>query len=237
MYDYYRCSAICYVYLSDFHYQDGDVGEEFSRSRWFTRGWCLQELLAPYNLEFYDKEWHYMGDKIDLAARISSAAQIGQQYILDWDCIHRASVATRMSWASRRTTTRLEDEAYCLMGLFEVNMPLLYGEGRKAFLRLQHEIAKTSDDESLFAWYSLGVLRTESGIFADHPYDFAYSGEFEPYHISGLDRAPNSITSRGLAMEAYYKPILPSLLDPVWGHLPPRVEMQRQYALLPLHCA
>ena len=66
--------------------------------------------------------------------------------------INSASVAQKMSWASRRTTTRLEDVAYSLMGIFDVNMPLLYGEGQKAFMRLQHEIVRVSDDESIFAW-------------------------------------------------------------------------------------
>lgn len=66
--------------------------------------------------------------------------------------INSASVAQKMSWASRRTTTRLEDMAYSLMGIFDVNMPLLYGEGQKAFIRLQHEIVRVSDDESIFAW-------------------------------------------------------------------------------------
>ena len=66
--------------------------------------------------------------------------------------INSASVAQKMSWASKRTTTRLEDMAYSLMGIFDVNMPLLYGEGQKAFIRLQHEIVRVSDDESIFAW-------------------------------------------------------------------------------------
>ena len=63
-----------------------------------------------------------------------------------------ACVAVRMSWASKRETSRVEDVAYSLLGLFNVNMPLLYGEGRKAFYRLQLEIVKNSDNESIFAW-------------------------------------------------------------------------------------
>ncbi|KAL8894451.1 MAG: hypothetical protein Q9207_008500 [Kuettlingeria erythrocarpa] len=233
MYDWYRCSAICYVYLNDVPNDYITLEETLRQSRWFSRGWTLQELLAPYDLEFYNKRWRSIGDKIGLAIQISSAAQINPQYITDWGSVRRASVATRMSWASGRNTTRLEDVAYCLMGLFEVNMPLLYGEGRKAFLRLQHEIAKNSDDESLFAWYSVDSTKTESGIFADDPSCFESSQGIEPYHISGIDRVPNSITSRGLAMEAYYRTIGPHFVDPDCGH----IDKQPQYALVPLHCA
>jgi hypothetical protein len=77
-----------------------------------------------------------------------------------------------MSWVSRRQTTKKEDTAYCLLGLFDVNMPLLYGEGDKAFMRLQHELLKNSDDESIFAWTanveSSGLLATSPAWF--YPY-------------------------------------------------------------------
>ena len=96
----------------------------------------MQELLAPFNVEFYDKDWHFIGDKAELASEISAATGINQKYIANWDAVNEASVAARLSWASRRQTTRLEDQAYCLLGLFDVNMPLLYGEGHQAFLRL-----------------------------------------------------------------------------------------------------
>lgn len=82
-----------------------------------------------------------------------------------------ASIAQRMSWAARRRTSRLEDEAYCLMGIFGINMPLLYGEGENAFIRLQHEIMRVSNDHSLFAWKSAdargGVLATCAAAFRD----------------------------------------------------------------------
>ena len=81
--------------------------------------------------------------------------------------INSASVAQKMSWASRRETTIVEDIAYSLMGIFDVNMPQIYGEGKKAFMRLQHEIVKSSDDESIFAWMDAGLI--ESGIFAQSP--------------------------------------------------------------------
>ncbi|KAL8838821.1 MAG: hypothetical protein Q9170_001976 [Blastenia crenularia] len=137
-----------------------------------------------------------------------------------------------MSWASDRQTTRPEDEAYCLMGIFDVNMPLLYGEGRKAFKRLQHEVARTSDDESLFAWHTTDLW---SGIFASDPRDFAGCGNFLP--IPNLedeseiaDEAFN-ITNRGLRMAASLRKIF---LPPAIG--PGQIE-QKEYLLLPLRCA
>ena len=111
----------------------------------------------------------------------------------------KASVAAKMSWASDRTTTRVEDIAYCLMGLFEVNMPLLYGEGSKAFTRLQHEIVKISDDESIFAWKDSSLL--ESGAFARSPSAFRESGDLVNVKFPHLERPPYTVTHRGLAIE------------------------------------
>ena len=168
MYRWYYNARICYVYLTDVwigqerEYISRSV-PEFRESRWFTRGWTLQELLAPRVMEFLDKDWRFLGDKDSLKDHISSITVIGQHYILD---IKEASAAQKMSWASGRKTTRLEDMAYSLMGIFEVNMPLLYGEGTNAFTRLQHEIVKVSDDESIFAWED-DLL--ESGMFARSP--------------------------------------------------------------------
>lgn len=129
MYSWYRRSTVCCVYLSDFSFSVDQCGtsgirshaflDEFKQCQWFGRGWTLQELLAPFNEEFYDKHWHYIGDKVDLASQISAVTGIDQRYITEWKSISKASVTARMSWASERETTRLEDQAYCLMGLFE----------------------------------------------------------------------------------------------------------------------
>ncbi|KAI8948868.1 HET-domain-containing protein [Xylaria longipes] len=121
MFKWYRDSHICYAYLSDVHSEGMENRENgivpFEYSRWFRRGWTLQELIAPANMQFFDKAY---------------------------------SVHTKMVWASRRTTTRAEDRAYSLMGLFDVNMPLLYGEGgERAFERLQDEIIKRTNDQSI----------------------------------------------------------------------------------------
>ena len=113
----------------------------------------MQELLAPAFVVFLSTDWQRIGTKHELATLLSDVTGIGLKFITRELSFHTdASIADRMHWASRRTTTRLEDEAYCLLGIFDVNMPTLYGEGRRAFIRLQQEIIKQSLDTSLFVW-------------------------------------------------------------------------------------
>ena len=199
MFQWYANSKICWAYLEDVSLTDQHVSAmgQFYSSRWFTRGWTLQELLAPKNMIFLDAQWEYLGTKPSLLADISQAGGIDRQHILDF---RKASVAAKMSWASKRKTTRIEDMAYSLMGLFDVNMPLLYGEGMKAFMRLQHEITRISDDETIFAWKdaSLG----ESGIFALSPAAFADSRFYISHQFPQLsNRPPYTVTHKGLAIE------------------------------------
>ncbi|KAH7075722.1 heterokaryon incompatibility protein-domain-containing protein [Paraphoma chrysanthemicola] len=138
MYMWYWDSEICYAYLSDV------PGPKFVEARWFTRGWTLQELLAP--------TIRRIGTKLSLACEIERATGIQKTYLLDRRAIQQACVGEKFSWASKRITTRPEDVAYCLLGLVGVNMPLLYGEGAKAFHRLQLEIIKENIDHTIFAW-------------------------------------------------------------------------------------
>jgi len=139
MYKWYQNSRICYAYLSDFEASPDLVMENyrsFTESRWWTRGWTLQELLAPSIVEFYSVNWVEVGTKLSLHEQITEITGIDEGVLCGADPLRR-NVAVRMSWAARRKTTRIEDQAYCLMGLFHVNMPLLYGEGSRAFIRLQ----------------------------------------------------------------------------------------------------
>ena len=153
MFQWYENSQVCYTYLNDV-----PVGEEdherkdsaFRNSKWFTRGWTLQELLAPQTVVFFNHGWFEIGTRTSLVRLVSSITNIGKDHLKR--SFDQASTAQKFSWASRRQTLRIEDTAYCLMGLFGVNMPLLYGEGSKAFMRLQLEIIKVSDDDSIFAW-------------------------------------------------------------------------------------
>lgn len=168
----------------------------FSKNRWFTRGWTLQELLAPKDILFLDRNLVKIGTKGLLACRIANVTRIDHHYLVNHKTFYGASVACRMSWASSRQTTRIEDIAYCLLGLFDVNMPLLYGEGSKAFLRLQHEIFGTVPDDSLLAWTAVRKSHPQ-GICAQHPSDFANSKHIVPIP-QRLLIPPNRMTSMGV---------------------------------------
>ncbi|KAF4626331.1 hypothetical protein G7Y89_g11828 [Cudoniella acicularis] len=202
MFQWYRDAGICYAYLSDVDSSENPSIEEssFFRSRWFTRGWTLQELLAPAEVVFTGSDWVEIGTKKSLCSAISLITNISEN-VLDecrWDDY---SVAQKMSWASGRQTTRLEDEAYCLMGLFDVNMPLLYGEGRKAFSRLQQEILKQSDDQSIFAWSypeEMHSYTQMSGLIAPSPKYFKDASRIEllgPEHGEG-DQTPFQVVNQ-----------------------------------------
>ncbi|OTB01961.1 hypothetical protein M426DRAFT_32526, partial [Hypoxylon sp. CI-4A] len=159
MYRWYGNATKCYAYLKDTTKSTTDVLQLGEKEEWFTRGWTLQELVAPKNIQFFDTDWKLIGSKFSLGRYISKITGI-RRSVLGADRLQRpqqhpqnCSVAERMSWAARRQTTREEDRAYSLLGLFDVNMPMLYGEGGdKAFLRLQEEIIKRFDDHSIFAW-------------------------------------------------------------------------------------
>jgi hypothetical protein len=190
MFAWYSRAEVCYVYLADVT----EAGA-WLESRWWTRAWTLQELLAPYTVTFYDRSWTRIGDKTDKASEIQKKTGIDLDTLaLPYLMFHR-SVAQRMSWAAKRHATRTEDVAYALLGIFEINMPLLYGEGSRAFLRLQQEIFRTSNDQSLFAWgFTLETLEqarknsidvplevSQYGMFASIPSQFADCGNIISY--------------------------------------------------------
>lgn len=143
MFRWYRESARCYAFLQDVSTHGPQAIEQelaFQKSRWFTRGWTLQELLAPKHVDFFSAEGHHLGDKSTRAQEITRATGIPIEALREKP-LSDFSVDQRMMWAKGRETTRDEDMAYCLMGLFEVFMGLLYGEGQeRALLRLQKEI-------------------------------------------------------------------------------------------------
>ncbi|KAH7323104.1 heterokaryon incompatibility protein-domain-containing protein [Stachybotrys elegans] len=203
MYQWYQQAEICYAYLEGVSATvDATLSTgEFAKCKWFTRGWTLQELLAPRDVIFYSEDWCKIGTKAELCDNLSVITGIDQDILVGTKPLNSASVAKRMSWAAYRETTRVEDIAYCLMGIFDVNMPMLYGEGSKAFLRLQEEIMKQSDDQSIFAWVNLEVPPdTLHGLLADSPRDFAHSNTIFPYPDWEL-RPPYQLTQRGLRIE------------------------------------
>ncbi|KAK4443663.1 heterokaryon incompatibility protein-domain-containing protein [Podospora aff. communis PSN243] len=166
MYRWYQTAAICYAYLADVTYLPFDIEktvEAFRESEWFSRGWTLQELVAPRNLRFFDKTWANFGTKRSFGNEIFEITGIPIDVLAGFEPPQTRSVAERMSWAAWRQTTRVEDAAYCLLGIFEVNMPLLYGEGRRAFQRLQHEILKQEEDYTILAWLSFLKAGLPSG--------------------------------------------------------------------------
>ncbi|KAI3392094.1 hypothetical protein diail_6200 [Diaporthe ilicicola] len=181
-------SEVCYAFIEDF---DAENKAFFAASRWFTRGWTLQELLAPANVIFFTKSWVRLGEKRAISPFFAEFTGIDAAIMAGERPVESASLAKRMSWMARRQTTRPEDSAYCLMGVFGVNMPMLYGEGgKKAFLRLQEEIMKTSDDQSLFAWVNRDADHEAlHGLLAPSPAAFAHSNSILPYYLHLSARA------------------------------------------------
>ena len=151
MYKWYSHSGVCYVFLPDVS-KSADWEKEFRRSVWFERGWTLQELLAPGMVVFLAKTGQYLGSKRTLASLITEVTGIPREVLTGEKRLSDISVAQRLRWAAKRRTTRLEDRAYSLMGIFGVHMPITYGEGTYAFVRLQEEILKSFRDTSFLLW-------------------------------------------------------------------------------------
>jgi hypothetical protein len=204
MWVWYREAAICYAYLCDVSSRTGDPDFESQvrSSGWFTRGWTLQELIAPKHVNFYNGTWTSIGTRQTLQRTISDITGIDADYLNHARPLSAASIAKRMSWAAHRKTTRLEDIAYCLMGLFAVNMPMLYGEGSRAFQRLQEEILRTSDDESIFAWIDKDAKDDDlHGLLADDPQKFEGSGSIGPLPNQHAEGKPLQSTNLGLSIQ------------------------------------
>ncbi|KAI1786210.1 hypothetical protein LXA43DRAFT_1185299 [Ganoderma leucocontextum] len=157
MYYWYGQAMICYAYLADVPpgEEHERQGSHFRTSRWFMRGWTLQELIAPGNVTILAQDWTVIGTKHTLADLVEDITNINYKALLRLEPLDTFSIAQRLSWASWRETTRVEDKAYSLLGIFDINMPTLYGEGEGAFRRLQEEIIRRVPDQSLLAWGNL----------------------------------------------------------------------------------
>ncbi|KAM5546190.1 hypothetical protein V8D89_000316 [Ganoderma adspersum] len=169
MYQWYSRADVCYTFLQDVPAKEDHKAEDsrFRRSRWFTRGWTLQELIAPKDLVFLAWDWTVIGSKESLAKPVTEITNIDYNALLHIEPLDEFSVAQRLSWAAKRETTRMEDRAYSMLGIFDINMPTLYGEGDRAFRRLQEEIMRRTPDQSLFAWTDCG-LPDPSSYLHDH---------------------------------------------------------------------
>ncbi|EJF60763.1 HET-domain-containing protein [Dichomitus squalens LYAD-421 SS1] len=194
MFLWYACAEVCFAYLEDV---PSDCVLEapdsaFRTARWHKRGWTLQELIAPALVIFVAQDWTIIGNKLQLAQLLQQVTGVWWQVLTRETHLSVVSVGQRMNWASSRSTTRVEDEAYCLMGLFNVNMPTIYGEGRQAFQRLQHEIMKQSFDTSLFAWGRSLNSDTLNPLAGHEIYKFFNTSSKN--HVYLLAHSPSSFT-------------------------------------------
>ncbi|KAM7218546.1 hypothetical protein V8F06_006150 [Rhypophila decipiens] len=215
MYMWYKNARLCLTYLSDVNVAENDLASaspgqsSFSRSRWFSRGWTLQELISPRIVLFYNRHWEYITDRYSAAYEIRERTGVSPDHF--GQKLTDRPISERMSWASNRETTRVEDRAYCLMGIFGVNMPLLYGEGDRAFHRLLREIANMSGDQSIFAWgYGKPPNITDHpsiGMFAPSPAEFSTGGQID---LVDQKAVPFTLNNVGLQ-------ILGTLVRPVSG--------------------
>lgn len=169
MYKWYQQADICIAYLFDHTYNVNHISD----SSWFERCWTLQELIAPHDVKFYDSQWTYVGSKRDRCKELSVITGIPERILRGGDP-KQCSVAQRMSWAANRKATRIEDEAYSLLGLFNLSMPTLYGTGPQAFQTLQEKLLQ-KHDQSILAWNrsSKNGSREYTGLLAESPADFA----------------------------------------------------------------
>ncbi|KAI0828058.1 heterokaryon incompatibility protein-domain-containing protein [Trametes gibbosa] len=190
MYEWYRLSDVCYAYLADVPHGDDPAMHDshFRQSRWHKRGWTLQELIAPERVVFLTQTWTFLGSKKGLATTVEARTGVDFNILVGRARVDSVSVARRMSWTAGRETTRVEDGAYSLLGIFGVHMGPIYGEGNNAFLRLQEEILRTVPDQTIFVWrYNI----TSPGLLATFPSwfeDFSDIRATLPAHFASLLR-------------------------------------------------
>ncbi|KAK4450839.1 heterokaryon incompatibility protein-domain-containing protein [Podospora aff. communis PSN243] len=230
MFSWYRKAAICYAYLADLHITPGTEIEDCLRQcRWFTRGWTLQELIASVNIRFYDASWDFVASKHQLTGEISRITGVDVAVLEDVTNLSEIPVGRRMAWASNRETTRAEDIAYCLLGIFDISIPPLYGEGEKAFTRLQEEIARQSNDLTLFAWEQDETDQHQyRAIFAKSPREFRNCSNLRALPPRFYAANEFSLTNRGLRIATNLS---------IW--YPPHVSRRAskdEYLLLGLDC-
>ncbi|KAL8963788.1 MAG: hypothetical protein Q9183_004957 [Haloplaca sp. 2 TL-2023] len=249
MFQWYFGATVCYGYLYDIDWINGQLSKSTNpkrpgqESEWFERGWTLQELLAPRHMEFYDRNWNFMGTKRDLAPMLESETGIAQTYLTGATSFKTASVATKMSWMAGRTTTMVEDIAYSMLGILNINTEIRYGEGINAFMRLQRTLVEHTTDESIFAWETpkagLSCYRSlghtprfdpkEWGLIAPSPDCFS--------EINDLVVLPNLYVPRlgggyqwGQQGVTFLMPMSPfSEARNIWG-------MARKKVMMPLNC-
>ncbi|KAI9674946.1 MAG: hypothetical protein M1822_009008 [Bathelium mastoideum] len=217
LYHWYQSAGKRYAYLADVPSLEAsnlDVLQiRLVKSHWFARGWTLQELIASARVEFLSADWSYIATKsnendghVQFCHLLSKITGVDIDVLRGIKPLATLEIAVRMSWASKRETTRPEDMAYCLLGLFDVSIRLLYGEGgKKAFIRLQEELMRNSDDQSLFVWTQKTENPPIRGPLADSPAEFASAQDIKSFP-NWTRSLPYSMTNLGLQVSL---PVIP----------------------------
>ncbi|PPJ58851.1 hypothetical protein CBER1_09273 [Cercospora berteroae] len=200
MFRWYKEAKKCYVYLSDVPRDSkerdaGDWATDFRRSRWFERGWTLQELIAPASVEFFSRDGSRLGNKISLEGQIRDITNIPVEALRGND-LSSFTKEERFSWQQDRQTKVDEDIIYSLLGIFDVSMSVIYGEGRrKARMRLNREIdiaRKGMDHESFSVTFaSPEVAATANFVAREHELQ-------DIREVLRSDGARRSVTIHGL---------------------------------------
>lgn len=195
MFRWYKEAEVCIAFLKDVTADTKDI----TSSEWFRRGWTLQELIAPKEVVFFDQDWQRLGTKESHGSLIYLKTGISAGILSGAKSLDEYPIAVRMSWASQRKTKHPEDLAYSLLGIFDVNMTMIYGEGSKAFIRLQEKLLKQSSDMSIFAWCDANTTEHGvSGLLATSPAQFAGMNNIEPSYESPPQDLEFSVTNRGI---------------------------------------
>lgn len=216
MFRWYRRAAICYVFLSDlahfsWPYDAGELQTSIRHCRWFSRSWTLQELIAPLGIKFYDQDWNFCFTKQMASKALARITGIDPEILHHRIDLSAVSVAQKMSWAATRQSTRIEDLAYSLLGIFGINMPMLYGEEERAFLRLQAEIISSCPDSTILAWTLPPEIPKEileapedsySGVMASSPLPFEHCAEVK--RLSNQPLFDFSMSNRGIQLRAQF---------------------------------
>jgi hypothetical protein len=211
MFRWYKSAKICYAYLSDVS-SGPNAASELGSSKWFTRGWTLQELLAPKDLVFFSHAWAEIQSRAFFAATISDLTRV--PWAILWSGFNGLGesgilVAQVMNWARDRETTRIEDRAYSLLGLLDVFMPMLYGEGERAFRRLQEELIRKSGDQSILAWTGMPFSSYGGGLARSPGY---FQRIFQSDQGENIQRRrPALVTSEGIEVEVNFLPWAPGI--------------------------
>lgn len=227
MFRWYADAKACYVFMSDVKMATPEESQDasaesrtlsaFKKSQWFSRGWTLQELLAPKDLTFYDREWYSLGTRSQRRSIVREITGIPEPFLIgfnpEWTLNTDVCIAEVMIWASGRKTTRIEDKAYSLLGIFGVSMPMLYGEGTRAFSRLQEQLLSTRDDQTIFAWTGLGSPHPLSLALTDTPDDFVrLPPGYRWLAPTELDRRPPPVvSSEGIGIELLMQCVSPGV--------------------------